>query len=333
MDPERSRWLAQTVEPALEPDLPIVDCHHHLWSHPGDEYYLGDLRADTSAGHNVVQTVFVECGEQNRDDAPAELRLLEETRWVAGLADESDHTPGAAIAGIVGYVDLRLGPDAVRRGLEAHREAAGGRLVGVRHEPYGARAVGLCRTALGRPKGCCSTSGSGTRWPYWAISALLSTRWSTIPVRRYRPGGPLPGSTGDPRPRRGPSCRGPLRRSPGRGARRARKPLSRPGRAANAHLKLGGIGMPTSSATMARARGSLVVRGLLQPAWGPFLRRCIDFFGPDRCMFESNFPWTVARWAPRTWNAYKRITANRRPAERADLFSVPPAGLRPAAPR
>jgi hypothetical protein len=98
VDPERSRWLARTVEPALEPDLPIVDCHHHLWSHPGDEYYLGDLRADTSAGHHVVQTVFVECGERIREDAPAELRLLEETRWVAGLADESDQTPGAAIA-------------------------------------------------------------------------------------------------------------------------------------------------------------------------------------------------------------------------------------------
>ena len=52
-------WLSLTDEPALEPELPIIDPHHHLWDRPGNRYMLEDLLEDTQA-HNVRQTVFVE---------------------------------------------------------------------------------------------------------------------------------------------------------------------------------------------------------------------------------------------------------------------------------
>jgi L-fuconolactonase len=67
-------------EPILEPELPIIDPHHHLWDlrpllpafpeprHDflealvGAPYYTFDqLQADTQSGHNVVGTVFMEC--------------------------------------------------------------------------------------------------------------------------------------------------------------------------------------------------------------------------------------------------------------------------------
>ena len=52
-------WLARHREEILEPDLPIVDPHHHLWDFPGHRYLLPELLADTGSGHNIVQTVFV----------------------------------------------------------------------------------------------------------------------------------------------------------------------------------------------------------------------------------------------------------------------------------
>ena len=57
-----NEWLAQVQEDVIEPDLPIIDPHHHLWRHPGiDPYLIENLWDDTSSGHNVVKTVFVEC--------------------------------------------------------------------------------------------------------------------------------------------------------------------------------------------------------------------------------------------------------------------------------
>jgi predicted TIM-barrel fold metal-dependent hydrolase len=323
VDSERARWLGERVEPALEPDLLIVDSHHHLWSHPGDEYGLEDLRADTGAGHHVVQTVFVECGERIRDEGPAELRSLEETRWVAGLADQSDRTPGAVIAGIVGYVDLRLGPDAVRRGLEAHREAAGGRLVGVRHatawhtspaifdhrthpteallldERFRASVAVLADLGL--------TFDSFIYHPQVPELTELAGRFPDVQVILDHVGSPV--GVGPYAGRRHEV----LVELEGYLAALAAQP--------NAHLKLGGIGMPWFGNAWHKDEVPPSSEDVAA-AWGPFFRRCIDLFGPDRCMFESNFPvdrrsmsYVVA------WNAYKRLTADLSPGERGQLFS------------
>ena len=52
-------WLAkQAKEPILEPDLPIVDPHHHLWDHANHRYLLDELLADTGTGHNITATVY-----------------------------------------------------------------------------------------------------------------------------------------------------------------------------------------------------------------------------------------------------------------------------------
>ena len=121
----------------LDPDRPIVDPHHHLWS--GDErgtYLLEDLYADVRCGHNVVQTMFVECRTNYRRGGPAHLRPVGQTEWVAGMASTSArasaHGPGPEIAGIVAFADLTLGPR-LEEVLDAHAEAAGGRLRGFRY--------------------------------------------------------------------------------------------------------------------------------------------------------------------------------------------------------
>ena len=81
-------WLSLTEEAALEPDLPIIDPHHHLWDRPGNRYMLEDLLLDTAA-HNVRQTVFVECTSMYRADGPEELKVVGETEFVQGVAAKS----------------------------------------------------------------------------------------------------------------------------------------------------------------------------------------------------------------------------------------------------
>ena len=87
-------WLAQTTETALEPDLPICDPHHHLWVHrPGavqTRYVLDDMLDDLAGGHNIVSTVFIECGAEFKADGPEALRCVGETEFVRNVAEAAE---------------------------------------------------------------------------------------------------------------------------------------------------------------------------------------------------------------------------------------------------
>jgi L-fuconolactonase len=110
--PVRQDWLDRRKEPALEPELPIVDPHHHLWVRPGWRYMLDDFLADVGTGHNVVATVFVQANSMYRDSGPTEMRPVGETEFVNGMAAicASGYCGKTKVAaGIVGYADLTLG--------------------------------------------------------------------------------------------------------------------------------------------------------------------------------------------------------------------------------
>ncbi len=133
--PVREDWLARREEPILEPSLPIVDPHHHLWDRPDWRYMLPDLLADTNAGHSIVATVFVQCRAFHRAAGREELRPVGETEFVNGVAAMSASGQYGATricAGIVGHADLRLGAR-VEAVLDAHERAGGGRFRGIRH--------------------------------------------------------------------------------------------------------------------------------------------------------------------------------------------------------
>ncbi|HXN44841.1 MAG TPA: amidohydrolase family protein, partial [Xanthobacteraceae bacterium] len=133
--PIREDWLAQWREEMLEPDLPIVDPHHHLWDRPGWRYLLEEFLADVNSGHNILASVFVQCRSMYRREGPEQLRPLGETEFVNGVAAMSaSGSYGAAriCAGIVGHADLQLGAR-VEDLLEAHVRAGGGRFRGIRH--------------------------------------------------------------------------------------------------------------------------------------------------------------------------------------------------------
>ncbi|HUU73994.1 MAG TPA: amidohydrolase family protein, partial [Burkholderiales bacterium] len=128
-------WLALVKEDALDAELPIIDPHHHLWDHPDNRYVAPDFLTDTESGHNIRQSVFVECLSNYRDGGPDAFKPVGETEYVRELAEQSDATatPGTKVAtGIVGFADLTLGT-AVDPVLAAHIEAGGGRMRGIRH--------------------------------------------------------------------------------------------------------------------------------------------------------------------------------------------------------
>ncbi|PKQ01641.1 MAG: amidohydrolase, partial [Alphaproteobacteria bacterium HGW-Alphaproteobacteria-12] len=130
-----AEWLEKVKEEALEPALPIIDPHHHLWDHPGSRYELDELMADVAQGHNIRATVFVECKSMYRDGGPDALKPVGETEYVNGIAAKSasgGFGETRVAAAIVGFADLRLG-DAVDEVLEAHIAVAPARFRGIRH--------------------------------------------------------------------------------------------------------------------------------------------------------------------------------------------------------
>ena len=152
--PVRAQWLQQHHEPALEPDLPIVDSHHHFYDRPGWRYLPDDYLADTQSGHAVRASVSMQGLTRYRPQGPEALKPVGETEYIAAATDprlRADAGPQLA-AGIVGYADLRLGP-AVRAVLEAHVEAGCGRFRGVRHLSTWDADPSLANPLTAAPKG------------------------------------------------------------------------------------------------------------------------------------------------------------------------------------
>ncbi len=193
-------WLATAPpEPILEPDLPIVDPHHHLWLRGGHTYLLDELLADLDTGHNVVATVFEECHSMYRADGRPEMRPVGETEFVAGIAamsDSGNYGKTRVAAGIVGAADLTLG-DRVEPVLLAQLRAGGGRFRGVRHSAgYDADPVignsgsGMSRISTPGPISA-PASRASRRWGS-ALTPGFTTRsspmcsTSRVPFRRRR---------------------------------------------------------------------------------------------------------------------------------------------------
>jgi L-fuconolactonase len=131
----RLDWLARHKEPILEPGLPIIDPHHHLWQRPGWRYLLDDLLTDTGSGHNIVATVYMEASSMYRDGGPEEMRPVGEVEFangVAAMCGSGVFGKTRVAAGIVGHADMMLG-SRVEPVLNALMRAGGDRFRGIRH--------------------------------------------------------------------------------------------------------------------------------------------------------------------------------------------------------
>ena len=308
-------------EVALEPDLPICDPHHHLWEHPDHTYLLEELHADTGSGHNITTTVFVECGSEYRTDGPVELQPVGETDFVADQAAASEAASGANIAGIVGFADLTLG-EAVKGPLEAHVEAGGGRFRGIRH------ATGWHQSDQIRNSHTQPTGGLMADDSFRAGLATLGQMGLSFDAWLYHPQLDEVVDMASAHPDVQiilDHIGGPLGVGPYAGMHAEVLDEWRPKMAAlaeceNVALKVGGIGMPIFGFDWHKSVEPTSSEELAA-AWGGELSWCIEAFGVERCMFESNFPVDGASCDYVTlWNTFKRVAADASEADKAALF-------------
>ncbi|MGD9705868.1 MAG: amidohydrolase [Acidimicrobiia bacterium] len=314
-------WLSQRTEVVVEPELRIVDPHHHLWEREGmSRYVLEDLHADTGAGHRVEQTVFVECAWGYRTDGPAPLRPVGETETIAAIAEQSvGH--GAEIAGIVGFADMTLG-DAVAEVIEAHEVAGRGRFRGIRHASA-FDADRRIRRAHSRP-----TAGLMADDSFRRGVARLASYGHSFDAWLYHP--QIRELTA--LARAVPQCTfildhmgGMLGTGPYAGRRdeilaQWRVDIAELATCPNVTMKLGGIGMVVFGLGW-EARPEPPTSGELAAAWAEPITYAIEQFGVERCMFESNFPVDKMSCSYVVlWNAFKRIARGSSTEEKAALF-------------
>ena len=324
--PPDETWLVRTPpEAILEPELPIVDTHHHLWDRPDHRYLLHEFLADVRTGHNVAATVFLECHAMYRAGGPEPMRAVGETEFVAGIAamsESGNYGPTRVAAGIVGFADLTLG-DRVEPVLQAQLRAGGGRFRGVRHSAAwdASDVIGYRRTATGPHvmrqsdfrAGLARLTALGLSLDAWVFHPQLG---DVVELARACPAANIVvGHVG-----------GPLGYGPYAGKRDEvfttwKAGITELAACDNVVMKLGGM-MMRLAAYDYRALPAPPWSAALADYWRPYIETCIETFGADRCMFESNFPVDKMGigWAA-LWNAFKRIAGGASPAEKLALFS------------
>ena len=314
-------WLQTRLEEALEPDLAIVDPHHHLWDLAGG-YLLDDLLADLATGHKVVATVFLQCGYAYRGTGPVSLRPVGETEFVASVARQAEQrgVKTRVCAGIVGYADMELG-DEVDAVLQAHIDAAGGRFRGVRHilarhDAFNASLLGPAPAGLMQRvnfrRGLARLQALGLSYDAWLFHTQID---ELVDLARAVPDLPIVLN----------HAGGPLAVGPYTGKRDEvfllwRESIKRLAACPNVSIKLGGLGMAIGGFDF-HQQALPPSSEQLAAAWTPYVHACIEAFGARRCMFESNFPVDKATCSYGVlWNAYKRIAAGASQSEKASLF-------------
>ncbi|MCZ6847116.1 MAG: amidohydrolase family protein [Alphaproteobacteria bacterium] len=321
-------WLALTEEEALEPDLPICDPHHHLWEFREDQveprYLLDDVLADTNSGHNIVSTVFIECGAMYRSEGPEAMRPVGETEFVNGIAAMSASGRYGATriaAGIVGHANLLLGDDVVPV-LEAQIAAGGGRFRGIRHSvPWDASDdVPVIRGK--RPPHLLVDDTYRTGFAHLAHFGLSYEAWL------YHPQIPeltdlaraFPDTTIILNHFGGPLGVGPYAGKQEEIFTKWQADVAELAACPNVVAKLGGLNMEINGFAW-HEKAKPPASDALMAATRPYYEYTIERFGADRCMFESNFPVDKLSCGYGVlWNSFKRLTGGYSDDEKAMLY-------------
>ena len=322
-------WLDLVKEEIIEPDLPICDPHHHLWDRNSHQpiqprYLLDEILEDINSGHNIVSTVFIECGAMFKTDGPEHMRPVGETEFVNGIAAMSaSGAYGSAkiAAGIVGTVDLTIGALAGEV-LDSHIVAGGGRFRGIR------RAVAWDAADVIRNHRTDPPAGLLLQDDFRLGFAELGPRGMTFEAWCYHTQIPevtdlaraFPDTTIILDHFGGPLGTGPYQGNADEVFEIWKTSVSELATCENVFAKLGGINMdvngfgwhensnPPSSAELADATRR-------------YYDYAIEVFGANRCMFESNFPVDKLSCSYQViWNTFKRIASGATATEKSALF-------------
>ncbi|MEM7124301.1 MAG: amidohydrolase family protein [Pseudomonadota bacterium] len=321
--PIDQEWLDQVKEEALDPDLPIIDPHHHLWDYPRDRYMLDELLADIDSGHNIVATVYVEASSMYRADAPEHLAPVGETEFANGIGAQGASGSYGDIRpckGIVSFADLTLGA-AVDEVLEAHLAVAPDRLRGIRHSvawdsnesiigyknsPEGLMADARFREGFSRLRAHDLTFDAWLYHPQVPELTALARAEPDVTIIFDHFGGPL-----------------------GIGSYEGRRDevfaqwkvdIAALAGCPNVVAKIGGLWMALNGYDWQQGDKPPASSDLAEASRDWFLHT-IDLFGPYRCMFESNFPVDKVSCSYGVmWNAFKRMAEGFSADERRAIF-------------
>lgn len=322
-------WLSLVEEEIIEPDIPICDPHHHLWDHwvsksVEPRYLLDDILKDVNTGHNIVSTLFIECGTMFNAAADEEMAPIGETEFVNGIAAMSAsglYGDCRIAAGIIGTVFLTRG-DSAGAVLDAHLAAGGGRFRGIRQAAtwHASPDIANHRTE--------PAPGLYANPTFREGFAHLGRRNLTFEAWCYHPQIPeltelaraFPDTTIILNHFGGPIGIGEYEGHRDEVFEAWSHSISELASCPNVMAKLGGLGMPVTGFGFHTQPKPPTSEEFLNVT-RPYFEHTIEAFGPARCMFESNFPVDkVSISYPVLWNAFKRLAAQYSPSEKADLF-------------
>jgi len=322
-------WLDLVDEPILAPELPICDPHHHLWDfRPGEtiepRYLMDDILADVGCGHNVVSTVFIECGTMFDASRPSDLAVVGETEFVNGIAAMSAsglYGTCRIAAGIVGTAYLSMG-DEVANVLDRQIAAGNGRFRGIRQAASwdASPVVGNHRTEP--PPDLYSEPKFREGFAHLAPRNLTFEGWCYHPQIRSlaRLARDFPDTTIILDHFGGPIGIGPYAGKRAEVFTEWEAAIAELAQCPNVMAKLGGLGMPVMGFGWHEREMPPTSVEFLEPT-RPYFEHMIECFGVERCMFQSNFPVDKVSVSYKVlWNAFKRLTAEYSQAERASLF-------------
>ncbi|MEI5998203.1 amidohydrolase family protein [Paraburkholderia bengalensis] len=323
--PVRPEWLALRDEPVLEPALAIVDAHHHLWDRQTGRYLADEFGRDVASGHRVVSTVYVQCRSMLRQDGPEAMKPVGEVEFATGVAAmfaSGAYGEARCCEAIVGGADLTLGAE-LERVLEAMLQVSGGRLRGMRNPLAWHASPEVSSSPVTPPcdrmtnpafrQGVRTLGRFDLSLDAWVYHTQLDDLYElaraaqdvTVVIDHFG---------------------GPLGAGPHAGQRAAvhaewKQKLARLASLPNTRIKLGGAGMNVFGFDFA-ARALPPSSEELAVAWRPYFDVCIELFGVDRCMFESNFPVDKGMFSYGVlWNAFKRLASAMSADEKTALFS------------
>lgn len=315
--PVRPTWLALSNEDVFAPEQAILDAHHHLWDRPEGVYASTEWQEDLASGHDVRASIYVQCKTGYRSTDPIDLQPVAEVKTVLDWTQGHPNYP----LGLIAAADLQLG-GAVRPILEALAEVGRGKVCGIRnttaYHPNPAvrsnpnpASAGLLSTPEFR-EGVQALRAYAWCLDVWAYHTQLD--------EVYKLARAVPGVKVVINHIGGPLGVGGYDRHDTELFRTWQQAVTRLSQLPNTHMKLGGFGLHAMG--YAYAQSPTPPHSLqLAEDWRPYVLHCIEAFGCERSMFESNFPVDKGQFSYRAvWNAFKRIVADFRPVQRDELF-------------
>ena len=324
---EQKAWLNQVIEPIVDPAREIVDPHHHMWrgvvggSLP--PFLLEDLWDDTESGHNIKKTVFMECGTEYHTTGPAHLYPVGETEFVTAAAQASRGQGKAEIAALVAHTDLTQDPALIREVLDAHAAASKGLFRGIRHGGahdadhvtgwLNATPISDLYQQPAFRRGVALLGELGLTYDTWHYHfqnedylALAQASPNTLMVLDHF-GSPV--------------RVGPFADKIDEVFDQWKKDILAISRCDNVVAKIGGLAMPCNGYGWEEG-ATPPTSDEVVAAQRDYYLYAIDCFGPQRCMFESNFPVDKMSLSYQVyWNAMKKLTADFSEADKHALFS------------